>query len=170
MMKNAFYFTSEALFVLNFELSRLLKQKSVRGNHATFMTKELNKAIMNKSKAKTSCVKWPSQENFVAYKRAKNRCNSFTGKAKRKFSTKGRVISNRTFWKTVKPWQIRAAWHMTALVRKEMENRTYSEHDDVTVDGNMSHRYAMLFQRLYGFVRCHTASYRRWNDVMCLQG
>lgn len=59
---------------------------------------------------------------------------------------------------------------MTALVRKEMENRTYSEHDDVTVDGNMSHRYAMLFQRLYGFVRCHTASYRRWNDVMCLQG
>ena len=29
-----------------------LKQKQVRGNHAPFMTKDLSKAIMNKSKAK----------------------------------------------------------------------------------------------------------------------
>ena len=31
-----------------------LKQKSVRGNHAPFMSKELSKAIMTKSKAKNS--------------------------------------------------------------------------------------------------------------------
>ena len=30
-----------------------LKQKQVRENHAPFMTKKLNKAITNKSKAKT---------------------------------------------------------------------------------------------------------------------
>ena len=53
-----------------------LKQKSVRDNHAPFMTRELNKAIMSKYKVKNSYVKWPSRENFVAYKKAKNKCNS----------------------------------------------------------------------------------------------
>ena len=84
-----------------------LKQKSVRGNHAPFMTRELNEAIMTKSKVKNSYVKWPSRENFVAYKKAKNKCNSLTRKAKRKFfkeATKSGMMSNRTFWKTVKPF------------------------------------------------------------------
>ena len=91
--------------VLNYHAP--LKQKSVRGNHAPFMTRELSKAIMTKSKVKNSYVKWPSRENFVAYKKAKNKCNSLTRKAKRKFfkeATKSGVMSNRTFWKTVKPF------------------------------------------------------------------
>ena len=49
------------------------------------MTRELSKAIMTKSKVKHSYVKWPSPENFVAYKKAKNKCNSLTRKPKRKF-------------------------------------------------------------------------------------
>ena len=48
--------------VLNYHAP--LKQKSVRGNHAPFMTKELSKAIMTKSKVKNSYVKWPSREKF----------------------------------------------------------------------------------------------------------
>ena len=52
------------------------------------MTRELSKAIMTKSKVKKSYVKWPSRENFVAYKKAKNKCNSLTRKPKRKFSKK----------------------------------------------------------------------------------
>ena len=61
---------------------------------------------MTKSKVKNSYVKWPSRENFAAYKKGKNKCNSLTRKAKRKFfkeATKSRM-SNRTFWKTVKPF------------------------------------------------------------------
>ena len=91
--------------VLNYHAP--LKQKSVRGNHAPFMTRELSKAIMTKSKVKNSYVKWPSRENFVAYKKAKDKCNSLTRKAKRTFfkeATKSGVMSNRTFWKTVKPF------------------------------------------------------------------
>ena len=83
-----------------------VKQKSVRGNHAPFMTRELNKAIMTKSKVKSYYVKWPSPENFVAYKKAKNKCNLLTRKANRKFfreATKSGVMSNKTFWETVKP-------------------------------------------------------------------
>ena len=49
--------------VLNYHTP--LKQKSVRGYHAPFITKELSKAIMTKSKI-GSYVKWPSRENFVA--------------------------------------------------------------------------------------------------------
>ena len=48
-----------------------LKQKSVRGNHARFMTRELSKGIMTKSKVKNRYVKWPSRENFEAYKEAR---------------------------------------------------------------------------------------------------
>ena len=69
--------------VLNYHAP--LKQKSVRGNHAPFMTRELSKAMMIKSKIKNSYVKWHSQENVVAYKKAKNKCNSLTIKAKSKF-------------------------------------------------------------------------------------
>ena len=82
-----------------------LKQKSLRGNHALFMTRELSKAVMTKSKVKHSYVKWLSRENFVAYKEAKNKCNSFTKKSKMKFfkeETKSWMVSNRTFLETVK--------------------------------------------------------------------
>ena len=60
-----------------------LKQKQIRGNHAPLITKDLSKAIVNKSKAKRKYLNWPSRENFISYKRTKNKCNSMTKKAKR---------------------------------------------------------------------------------------
>ena len=71
------------------------------------MTKELSKAIMTTSKVKNSYVKWVSQENFVSYKKAKNKCHSLSRKAKRNFfkgARKSGVMLNRTFRKTVKPF------------------------------------------------------------------
>ena len=62
-----------------------LKQKQVRGNHAPFLTKDLSKAIMNKSKAKNKYLNWPSREDFISYKRTKNKSNSLTNNAKRDF-------------------------------------------------------------------------------------
>ena len=50
------------------------------------MTKDLSKAIMNKSKAKNKYLNWSSMENFISYKRTKNKCNSLTKKAERDFS------------------------------------------------------------------------------------
>ena len=49
-----------------------VKQKKVRGYDALFMTKDLSKAIMNKSKTRNRYLKWPSRENFLAMKSAKN--------------------------------------------------------------------------------------------------
>ena len=55
-----------------------LKTKRVRGNQSPFMTKELSKAVMNKSKTRYKYIKGPSRENFLAMKRAKNYCNNLT--------------------------------------------------------------------------------------------
>ena len=83
-----------------------LKEKQIRSNHAPFMTKELSKAIMEKSKSRNKYLKWPSRENYVSYKKSKNKCNSLTKKAKKIFfkeATKDGIMSNKKFWSTVKP-------------------------------------------------------------------
>ena len=71
------------------------------------MTKELRKAIMDRSRFKNKYLKWPSRENFLAYKKAKNICNSLNKKAKKDYfkkATADGVMSNRKFWNTVKPF------------------------------------------------------------------
>ena len=71
------------------------------------MTKNLSKAIMNKSKAKKKYLNWPSRENFVSYKRTESKCNSLTKKAKRDYSqeaAKDGIMTDKKFWRTVKPF------------------------------------------------------------------
>ena len=47
------------------------------------MTKELRKAITDRSRLKNKYLKWPSRENFLAYKKVKNICNSLNNKLKK---------------------------------------------------------------------------------------
>ena len=54
-----------------------LKEKRIRGNYTPFMTEKLSKAITEKSKTRNKYLKWPSRENYVSYKKSKNKCNSF---------------------------------------------------------------------------------------------
>ena len=39
-----------------------LKQKTVRGNNAPYLTKQLNKKIIDRSKIKTRYLEWRSRE------------------------------------------------------------------------------------------------------------
>ena len=48
------------------------------------MTKDLSKAIMIMSKAKNQWVKCPSRENYLTFKKAKNKCTSINRKAKKR--------------------------------------------------------------------------------------
>ena len=62
---------------------------------------------MEKSESKSKYLKWPSRENYVSYKKSKNKCNSLTKKAKKIFfkeATKDGIMSNKKFWSTVKPF------------------------------------------------------------------
>ena len=55
---------------------------------------------MNKSKAKSKYLNWPSRENFISCKRTKNKCNSLTKKAKRDFfkgATKEEIMISKEF-------------------------------------------------------------------------
>ena len=77
-----------------------LKTKRVRGNQSPFMTKELSKAVMNKSKTRNKYIKWPSRENFLAMKRTKNYCNNLARTTKNKSG----FANNKKFWNAVKPF------------------------------------------------------------------
>ena len=82
-----------------------VKQKVVRVIKPLFMTKDLSKAIMMKSKAKNQYVKWPSRETFLAFKKAKNKCTSINKKAKKEYfqePTKYDLMTNKEFWKKTK--------------------------------------------------------------------
>ena len=65
-----------------------LKQKQVRGNQAPFMTKELSKAIMARSRMKNKNNKWSSTKNFLAIKQIKNKCTNLTKTAKKQYFAK----------------------------------------------------------------------------------
>ena len=48
-----------------------LKRKMIRGNQGPFLTKQLTKAIMDRSKLRNRYIKLTSRENFMDYKKQK---------------------------------------------------------------------------------------------------
>ena len=84
-----------------------LKTKTISGNQAFFMNKRLSKAIMNKSRTRNKYLQWPSRENFLAFKKIKNKCNNLLKKSKKKCFQENAnegSVSNKSFWNTVKPF------------------------------------------------------------------
>ena len=66
----------------------LIKKKIVRGIEVPFMTKELSKAIMNRSKLKNKYTKWPSRENVLPFKKQKNICKNLNKKTIKNYFSK----------------------------------------------------------------------------------
>ena len=65
----------------------------------------LRMKIKNKSKTRNKYIKWPSGENFLVMKRAKNYCNNLTRTTKKNFFqrvTKSGFPNSKKFWNTVK--------------------------------------------------------------------
>ena len=84
-----------------------LKQKQVRGNQAPFMTKELSKAILTRSRIKSKCNKWPSRESFVGLKQTNNKCTNLARAAIKQYfakSTENQYLTNKTFWNLIPPF------------------------------------------------------------------
>ena len=77
----------------------------MRGNQAPFMTKELSKAIMTRSRIKNKYNKWPSRENFLAFKQIKNKCTNLTAK-KQYFakSAENQPLTNKNFGNSIPPF------------------------------------------------------------------
>ena len=79
--------------------------KTIEGNQGPFITKQLSKAIMNRSKLRKRDTECPSRENSLDYKKAEYTCNNLKKLAKKsyfdKVTSKG-FVSNKAFWNIVK--------------------------------------------------------------------
>ena len=84
-----------------------LKKKTLRGNHAPFVSKELRKAIYTRSRLRNRFLKNPNEINSKLYKQQRNKCVSIRRKSiQHYFSniTRNRIITNKNFWKAIKPF------------------------------------------------------------------
>ena len=62
-----------------------MKQKSIRGNVSPFMTKNLKKEMMNRSKIRNKYSRNSSEENKLAYNKQRNICTSLLRKENKSY-------------------------------------------------------------------------------------
>ena len=108
------------------DLHAPLNTKIIRGYQAKFMTKELSKSITNRSKFKNRYLKWPSCEHLLAYKKAKNLCNSLIKKAKKTYFEKAienGIMGSKKFSSTVKPFPSSKCFIHNDNVTIELDNK-----------------------------------------------
>ena len=78
----------------------------MRANHATFMTKEVRKAIMIRSKLSNKFLKDKNEQSRNDYRKQRNLCAALVRRAKQQYFSSldlSLIADNRKFWKTVKP-------------------------------------------------------------------
>ena len=83
------------------------KKKTLRNNRSSYITKEVRKAIMTRSRLRNKFLKPKSQECKQAYNKERNLCVTMVRKAKRNYFNNPsvrNVATNKQFWKTVKPF------------------------------------------------------------------
>ena len=84
-----------------------LKQKYVRANNSPFMNKTILKAIIKRTRLRNRFLKDMSDSNRVAYNTQRNYCVSLIRKAKKSYYSNldhKKIVDNKTFWKTIKPF------------------------------------------------------------------
>ena len=82
-----------------------IKMKYKRGNHVPFITKDLSKAIMKRSKLRNNYLKNKTDANRMLYKKQRNYCVSLLRKSKTNYYAnldEKKVSDNKLFWKVRK--------------------------------------------------------------------
>ena len=88
------------------EILNKIKKKYLRANQGEFMSKELNKAIMTRSRLRNKYLKEKSADSKIAYDKQRNYCANLLRRTKKKYFANINISSitdNKKFWKTVKP-------------------------------------------------------------------
>ena len=83
-----------------------IKLKYLRINHSPFITKEIRKEIMKRSRLRNRVNKLNSESNSVAYKRQRNICTTLIRQAKRDYFSNlspSNINDSKRFWRSVKP-------------------------------------------------------------------
>ena len=83
-----------------------IKRKSVRANEASFMTKELHKAVMKRSRLRNKFLKTKSITDRKNYNFQRNHCKKLIRSTKKSLFNDldiSKINDNRSFWKTIVP-------------------------------------------------------------------
>ena len=105
-LNNIEYDTCQEIIASLLSVYAPLKKKYLRANHASFVTKELRKAIMLRTRLRNIYLKQRTETTKVAYNRQRNKCVSILKKSKKSYfeslDTKF-VKDNKTFWRRISP-------------------------------------------------------------------
>ena len=96
---------NETIFNI-FDKNAPITEKYLRANEAPFMTKELHREIMKRSRLGNNFLKTKSQENRLKYNKQRNFCKKLLRTAKKLYFNNldiKEVVDNRSFWETVSP-------------------------------------------------------------------
>ena len=83
-----------------------MKKKILTANHKAYMTKNLRKAMMKRSKLETKFYRTKNPVDQVAYKKQKNFVSRLCKRERRKFYNNldtHNITDNKRFWRTMKP-------------------------------------------------------------------
>ena len=83
-----------------------MKKKVLRANHASYVTKTLQKAITRRSNLQTKYFKTRTPESSKKYRKQKNYCSRLYKKERKTFFNNlkvSNVTDNKTFWKNIQP-------------------------------------------------------------------
>ena len=97
----------EELFLATSDKYAPKKKRLVRANNSPFMTDELYKAIMVRSRLRNKFLKLKTMESRTKYKKQRNFCVSLLRKTKKKFYENlnpNLITDNKKFWKQIKPF------------------------------------------------------------------
>ena len=99
------YSSFEKVFLETLNDHAPLKQKTIRANHAPYMTKTLRKAMMHRSQLETKYRKQPMDINFEHYRKQKNFCSKVYIKEQKKYYSNldlKQFTDNQMFWQNMK--------------------------------------------------------------------
>ena len=105
-LSNIEYDTFQEIIVSLLNIYALLKKKYLRANHASFVTKELRKAVMQKTGLRNIYLKQCTEATKVAYNQQRDKCASILKKSKRSYfeSVDVKFVKdNEKFWKKISP-------------------------------------------------------------------
>ena len=110
------------------------KQKFIQPYNSNFLTKNLRKVIMKRSKLRKKYLRVKPNKAKSLYNKQRNFCLSILRKNKRDLNNKNLnnkiVTDNRKFWKTISPPFSEKAFHRQCITLKE-SNKTVTNNEEL---------------------------------------
>ena len=113
----------------------------LRHNNNAFMTKEMRKKIMLRSKLKNEFNEERNHINWGNYKRQRNRCLRILRKTKKEYFNSlniKQVSDNKLFWQSLKPFYSDKGYNSSKITLVEENNIINDEEEIANIMNNYS--------------------------------